>query len=82
MDDYRQLGQFVKEKCEAWTLLGIPPAEQRQRLAKTGIFIGGGGAGSDPSVPECGYCHAFGGGGHGGFCPNGPGTIEGESARS
>lgn len=36
-----------------------------------GIGIGGGGGGSDPDIPPCPYCGASGGGGHGGFCPEG-----------
>lgn len=32
--------------------------------------IGQGGAGHDPNIPECEYCGAYGGGGHGGNCPN------------
>jgi hypothetical protein len=35
-----------------------------------GIQLGQGGQGPNP-VPECKYCGAYGGGGHGGFCPNG-----------
>jgi hypothetical protein len=33
--------------------------------------VGLGGKGSDPAYPECQICRAYGGGGHGGFCPNG-----------
>lgn len=32
--------------------------------------IGRGGTGTDECIPECPVCHAFGGGGHGGMCPN------------
>lgn len=32
--------------------------------------IGRGGMGNDPCIPECPMCHAIGGGGHGGGCPN------------
>lgn len=32
--------------------------------------VGQGGGGSDETIPECPVCHAYGGGGHGGFCPN------------
>lgn len=37
------------------------------------IQIGLGGRGYDRSIPECPVCWAFGGGGHGGYCPNGGG---------
>lgn len=33
-------------------------------------FIGQGGGGPDQSAPECPVCYAYGGGGHGGYCPN------------
>jgi hypothetical protein len=39
-------------------------------LIQTGVAIGGGGAGTDPSIPGCPYCGASNGGGHGGRCPN------------
>lgn len=32
--------------------------------------VGQGGTGPDGDIPECPVCHAYGGGGHGGFCPN------------
>ena len=32
--------------------------------------IGQGGTGTDKAIPECPVCHAYGGGGHGGMCPN------------
>jgi len=32
--------------------------------------LGRGGTGPDKFIPECPLCHAYGGGGHGGFCPN------------
>jgi hypothetical protein len=32
--------------------------------------VGQGGTGSDPGIPECRVCGSYGGGGHGGFCPN------------
>ena len=32
--------------------------------------VGQGGSGPDESLPECPVCHCYGGGGHGGFCPN------------
>lgn len=34
------------------------------------IYTGRGGSGSDPAIPECPVCHCYGGGGHGGCCPN------------
>jgi hypothetical protein len=33
--------------------------------------IGQGGLGDNLDIPECPVCWACGGGGHGGFCPNG-----------
>lgn len=35
--------------------------------------IGLGGTGPDKNIPECPVCWAYGGGGHGGYCPNGGG---------
>ncbi|HEV2175264.1 MAG TPA: hypothetical protein VGR71_16945 [Nitrospira sp.] len=35
-----------------------------------GITIGRGGGGNNPLIPECPVCGAYGGGGHGGGCPN------------
>lgn len=32
--------------------------------------IGQGGSGTDESIPKCEICGAYGGGGHGGGCPN------------
>jgi len=50
---------------------GATPAavniELRRRL---GVEIGRGGGGPH-DVPECRYCGAYGGGGHGGLCPGG-----------
>jgi len=34
-----------------------------------GVEMGRGGRGPYPGIPECPYCGAYGGGGHGGFCP-------------
>jgi hypothetical protein len=34
------------------------------------ITIGKGGSGSNPDIPRCPICEAYGGGGHGGNCPN------------
>jgi hypothetical protein len=34
------------------------------------VYLGLGGRGPDPGIPECPLCYAYGGGGHGGFCPN------------
>jgi hypothetical protein len=42
-----------------------------------GIEIGEGGCGTYPGIPPCPYCHAHGGGGHGGFCP---GPVAGTSS--
>lgn len=41
-------------------------------MARRGFYgqVGQGGAGTDAAIPECPVCHAYGGGGHGGFCPN------------
>jgi hypothetical protein len=44
--------------CQGWT------AEE------SAARIGRGGGGSDESIPECPVCGAYGGGGHGGLCPN------------
>lgn len=56
--------------CRGWTAAGIEVAEQIRMLARRGVYIGRGGDGHDARVPECPYCHARGGGGHGGLCPN------------
>lgn len=40
------------------------------------IRIGRGGGGSDSNIPECPLCHAYGGGGHGGGCPNSDRPVE------
>lgn len=47
--------------------------EVRTEIYKVlGIGIGGGGGGTQESTsPHCAYCGAYGGGGHGGLCPNG-----------
>lgn len=56
---------------------GVPEFEVRQEvLSVLGVGIGGGGGGMDPAIPACPYCAANGGGGHGGFCPNGGGWDE------
>lgn len=34
------------------------------------IVMGLGGTGTDARIPECPCCYAYGGGGHGGLCPN------------
>lgn len=57
----RQLNAWLRRKAWAWLTHG----------ATTGAMqIGLGGAGLDPAIPECSCCYAYGGGGHGGFCPN------------
>lgn len=35
-----------------------------------GLVVGAGGTGPDPSFPVCPVCQCYGGGGHGGGCPN------------
>jgi hypothetical protein len=40
------------------------------REIRPGEWVGGGGSGSDHTIPPCPVCGAKGGGGHGGLCPN------------
>lgn len=40
-------------------------------FAAFNVVIGHGGEGPWPGWPECVYCGAHGGGGHGGLCPSG-----------
>jgi hypothetical protein len=48
---------------------GGTPVDVNIALRRTlGIEIGCGGGGNQ-DIPPCPYCGAFGGGGHGGFCP-------------
>jgi hypothetical protein len=50
---------------------GGSPAEVRAAVrASLGVEIGEGGSGPSPLLAVCQYCGAYGGGGHGGFCPN------------
>ena len=46
------------------------PARAEYWVRPQGLTVGPGGHGPDPSIPECPICHAHGGGGHGGGCPN------------
>lgn len=55
---------------EVMSEAGIPAEAMVKMLWLMGISIGHGGRGSDAGIPECPVCGAFGGGGHGGFCPN------------
>lgn len=51
---------------------GKSPEQVRAAIfGRYGIGIGGGGGGVNYDVPPCRICGAFGGGGHGGLCPNG-----------
>lgn len=75
---WRQSGQddlalqvIIRAWCASATADGIPAERQLELLGMVGIHIGGGGGGTCPAVAPCPYCRAYGGGGHGGWCPNG-----------
>ena len=55
---------------QAMASAGVPVETQVKVMWLLGIGLGHGGKGSDDSIPECPYCGCYGGGGHGGFCPN------------
>lgn len=69
--DQLDLNRLFSSVCAAMTVAGITVRAQVEVLWEMGFSIGGGGSGPDSSVPECPYCGCHGGGGHGGFCPNG-----------
>lgn len=73
-----ELQAIVRRWCASATEHGISPARQVEMLLLHGVAIGGGGL----TGQECPYCHARGGGGHGGLCPNGTTGIAGERAQS
>jgi hypothetical protein len=51
---------------------GATPAGINLELRKHSLpEIGRGGGGPYDGLPECRYCGAYGGGGHGGLCPGG-----------
>lgn len=56
---------FLRETIDAaWAAA----RDQHGELAMRQLGLGG--TGWDPAVPECPLCYAYGGGGHGGLCPN------------
>lgn len=67
----------IREFAEPLIAQGMTSRDLRIAIYQEfGIGIGGGGGGSvfgGEGVPgeRCPYCDASGGGGHGGFCPNG-----------
>jgi len=66
------LRELIKETADRVIAEGANPVDVRGEVLRVhGIGIGGGGGGTDPAVKLCPYCGAYGGGGHGGFCPNG-----------
>ncbi len=67
-----ELRDQVKAIADPLVATGATPAEINEVLrGQLWLMIGGGGKGPDESIPRCAYCGACGGGGHGGFCPNG-----------
>jgi hypothetical protein len=42
----------------------------RELWAKLGFAMGRGGTGPNKKIKKCKYCLCYGGGGHGGLCPN------------
>jgi hypothetical protein len=70
--DIATTAALVRPLAKAMSAEGVPvPAQLRVFQRVLGVSIGGGGTGRDETIPECAYCHAKGGGGHGGFCPDG-----------
>jgi hypothetical protein len=62
----------IKAIADPLIAQGATPAGINIELRKAGLNeIGRGGGGLSDDVPECRYCGAYGGGGHGGFCPGG-----------
>lgn len=65
-----KLADQVKSVADMHIENGANPQVVRMHVKMmTGVSIGEGGSGTDPSIPPCPYCGAFGGGGHGGSCP-------------
>jgi hypothetical protein len=63
------LNDQITESAKAMLAASIPPAVQVQVfLHAFGAEIGRGGGGGGEQ-PECPWCGAIGGGGHGGLCP-------------
>ena len=50
---------------------GATPAAVNLELRKQLSLEIGRGGGGPYGIPECRYCGAYGGGGHGGLCPSG-----------
>jgi hypothetical protein len=68
----RMLYGTIREIADPLIAAGEPPSVVRDAvLWQLRVGIGTGGGGPDESIPPCKYCGAYGGGGHGGFCPNG-----------
>lgn len=49
--------------------VGVKQPPRRTPGGSISMRVGQGGGGSDQSIPECPGCGAYGGGGHGGGCP-------------
>lgn len=61
---------IVDRVAAAMTRAGVRYPVQVEVLSLAlGIRIGAGGRGPNVTIPACPYCGAYGGGGHGGFCP-------------
>jgi hypothetical protein len=66
------LEQQIRAIADPLIAGGATPAAVNLELRKHSLpEIGQGGGGPLDGVPECRYCGAYGGGGHGGLCPGG-----------
>lgn len=72
MSAERMLYDTIREIADPLIAAGEPPFKVRDAVQRhTHVGIGTGSGGTDENILPCGYCGAYGGGGHGGFCPNG-----------
>lgn len=60
----------INAAAKAMTEAGVPYRAQVRVIGRVFMLsIGGGGGGFNAGIRQCPWCGAYGGGGHGGFCP-------------
>jgi len=64
----------IRAVADALIEQGATPAAVNLELRKRSLPEIGRGGGGVWDIPECRYCGAYGGGGHGGLCPAGGGS--------